>query len=86
LTALYGPRDLKKPGSQEWIIQTTYYAQGVWVSLNADTKRWRQVVAELDSQEVWNKYPPEKPYGMRDAFYRAELVALSRDPAGRRLQ
>jgi hypothetical protein len=75
LRALSGPRDLKTPGSLEWIIQTTHRAQGIWLSLNDDTKAWSDIVAELDGQEVWSKYPPEKPYGTRNAFYRAELGA-----------
>ena len=75
LAALYGPIDLKVPGSEEWIIQLTARAVRVWMSLTDDTQEWREVVAKLDAQEVWRKYPPEKPYGTRDAFYRAELGA-----------
>jgi hypothetical protein len=57
----------------EWIIQTTHYAQGVLVSLERDVKDWRQVVAELESVEVWKLYPPEKPYRSRDAFFIGEF-------------
>jgi hypothetical protein len=75
IAALYGPLDLKKPGSFEWIVQLTRKAQGIWVSLERSTKDWTDAVSQLDGQMVWDKFPPEKPYGTRDAFYRAELGA-----------
>jgi hypothetical protein len=73
IAAAFGPRDLKTPGSFEWIVQTTSYAQRVWVSLDRDTKDWLKVVTEIDEQQVWNVYPPEKPYGTRDAYFRGEF-------------
>ena len=73
--AFFGPRDLKTPGSFEWTVQTTQYAQGIWVSLDHRTKEWLSVVAEIDAQQVWKTYPPEKPYGTRDAYFRSELGA-----------
>jgi hypothetical protein len=36
---------------------------------------WRQFVSDLDGMKPWETYPPEKPHGTRDAFYRAELGA-----------
>jgi hypothetical protein len=75
LAALYGPIDLKVPGSEEWIIQLTARAVRLWMSLTEDTKSWRDAVARLDAEEVWKKYPKEKPYGTRDAFYRGEMGA-----------
>jgi hypothetical protein len=75
LAALGGPIDLKVPGSEEWIIQLTARALRIWRSLTADTKSWSDTVARLDEQEVWKKYPKEKPYGTRDAFYRGEMGA-----------
>jgi phage N-6-adenine-methyltransferase len=73
--ALFGPRELKTPGSEEWIIQTLFHANGIWHSLAYDTKKWQDVVAELDQQQVWLKYPKEKPYGTRAALYMEELGA-----------
>jgi len=75
LAALASPLDQKEPGSEAWIIQMTAKAVRIWMSLDDDTKQWRDAVAKLDAQKVWEKYPPEKPYGTRDAFYRAELGA-----------
>jgi hypothetical protein len=69
------PLALKEPGSEPWIIQITHKAQGIWHSLESDTKEWREVVQEIDAERVWEKYPPEKPHGTRDAFYRTELGA-----------
>jgi hypothetical protein len=73
--ALFGPRELKTPGSEEWIIQTLFHANRVWHSLTYDTKQWQDVVADLDQQKVWLKYPKEKPYGTRAALYMEELGA-----------
>jgi hypothetical protein len=75
LAALHGPRDLKTPGSEEWIIQTRFVASSIWASLSDDAKRWYDIVTELDNQKVWLKYPKGKPYGTRAAFYRSELGA-----------
>jgi hypothetical protein len=71
--AAFGPRDLKAKGSFEWTVQTTSHAQGIWVSLDRNTKDWLRVVAEIDECEVWKTYPPEKPYGTRDAYFRGEF-------------
>jgi hypothetical protein len=73
--ALFGPRELKMPGSEEWIIHTLFHANRVWHSLTYDTRQWQEVVNELDQQEAWLKYPTEKPYGTRAAFYMGELGA-----------
>jgi hypothetical protein len=43
--------------------------------LSAIPKEWREVVQEIDAERVWEKYPPKKPHGTRDAFYREELGA-----------
>jgi hypothetical protein len=75
LAAQSGPIDLKEPGSEEWTIQLTARAVRIWMSLNDDTKAWRDAVAKLDAQQVWRTYPKEKPYGTRDAYYRAEMGA-----------
>jgi len=75
VAALAGPITLKTPGSEEWVIQMTAKALRVWMSLNDDTRTWRDTVARIDEQQVWKIYPKEKPYGTRDAYYRAELGA-----------
>src|SRR4029450_2164991 len=73
IAAPFAPRDLKTPGSFEWNVQTTSYAQGIWVSLKCTTKDWLQVVAEIDAQQIWKRYPPEKPYATREAYFKGEF-------------
>jgi len=72
-TALAGPRDLKTVGSEEWIIQTTLLASIRLTGLEHSTEEWLKIVAELEGQCVWEKYPARKPYGTREAYFLGEL-------------
>lgn len=75
--ASFGPRDLKERGSEAWIIQTTHRAQGILVSLECDTAEWNKIIADIDGERVWEKYPARKPYGTRDAYFKAEFSGRS---------
>lgn len=71
--ASVGRRDSNEPGSSEWIIQTTRLASARLASLEHSVERWKEIVAELESYRVWERFPPETPYGSRDAYFRAEF-------------
>jgi hypothetical protein len=73
IAALYGPLENKVVGSGPWIMQMTAKAQGLLLSLEHDTSEWLVVRDELDGEEVWKKYPADKPYGTREAYYREEF-------------
>jgi hypothetical protein len=68
-----GRRDTKERGSVEWIVQTTHFASTCLASLERSTEDWLKVIADLEGERVWEKIPPEKPYGSREAFFIGEF-------------
>jgi hypothetical protein len=57
----------------EWIVQTISLASNRLAGLEHSTEEWLKVVQDLESERVWEKIPPEKPYGSREAFFIAEF-------------
>ena len=74
---LAGPRTMKDPTSEEWIVQTLYALRIYWESLERYHIEFEKVKAELESQRVWERYPPGRPYGSEDELFKNELKASS---------
>ena len=72
------PRGLPgaEPGTLSWCYQTVSLLEIYWQSKVVSEGRWLKLLGELKDYEVWNKYPPEKPYGTLEALLKAELECL----------
>jgi hypothetical protein len=60
-------------GSPSWCYQTIYLLKLYWESKNLSEKRWLNILGELKEQKVWDKIPPDNPYGSLDALLKAEV-------------
>jgi len=69
--SMSGPRDMKEPGDVDWCWQTISALQSMWKSLDLDYERYQRVWNEAEEYRIWEKIPPAKPYGSKEAFLRA---------------
>ena len=60
-------------GSPSWCYQTIYLLKLYWESKSLSEKRWLKILNELKGQKVWDKIPPDNPYGSLDALLKAEV-------------
>ena len=63
----------KEPGSTDWCWSSLYGARHAWSSKVYFNRLWEEVLGEVRQYQVWEKVPPENPYGSEDAMFRAEL-------------
>ena len=71
--ALIGNRESKPKGSPEWIAQTCFLASNRLASLEHSVESWMEVLQELEEVNAWEVFPPEKPYGTREALFLGEF-------------
>ena len=62
-----------EPGTLSWCYQTVGMLELYWQGKILSERDWLKVLGELKEYEVWNKIPPDKPYGSLDALLRAEV-------------
>jgi hypothetical protein len=91
--AFAGPRALKEPGSIQWCYQTLELLKIRWEREESTAADLRAILDEVKTYKVWEKIPPEQPYGSEEDMLRAELGVgaqeaereiLSRHDAGAR--
>ena len=66
--SLSGPRDMKEPGELAWCWQTISALQSMWKSLDLDYERYQRVWKEAEVHALWEKIPPDNPYGTKEAM------------------
>jgi len=71
--ACFGPRQSKVPGSIEWCYQTLDMLKSRWERRKMVSKQWLETLCEVTQHKVWERVPPDKPYGSLDALLRGEL-------------
>lgn len=71
--ASIGPRDLKQKGSTEWCWQTVSWLKSMWQSKTITDQRFSEVLEELADYKVFEKIPPDNPYGSLDSLLETEI-------------
>lgn len=71
--ASIGPRDLKHKGSTEWCWQTVSWLKSMWQSKTITDQRFSEVLEELATYKVFEKIPPDNPYGSLDSLLESEI-------------
>ena len=74
-----GPRPLKDPGSPEWCWQTVSALQHMWKSLHLDYEHYTNVLAEAEEHAIWERIPPERPYGSKKNMLKQVEVGDTKD-------
>jgi hypothetical protein len=62
---------MKEPGSVEWCYQTANALQYLWTRAEPAYERYLEILREADEHRIWEKVPPDSPYGSRAAFLQA---------------
>lgn len=84
--AEFGPITLKTPGSVEWCWSMIQRLKLIWMNRELARQHeedWRRALAEATEQRVWEKVPPDRPYGSFEALAIAELGMSADDLAMR---
>ena len=63
-----GNRALKLPGSTSWCWQTITALQFMWENLEICLGSYIQVWHEAEEHAIWEKIPPDSPFGSKDAL------------------
>ncbi len=72
-TSQVGPRQLKDKKSPEYAWQTIALMRTYFQSKEVSEKRWEGILEEAERDRIYERVPPEKPYGSLDALLKAEL-------------
>jgi hypothetical protein len=68
-----GPRALKPPNSVEFAWQTVSWLKDHFRYKSVSDERWQEALDEAERYRIYERVPPEKPYGSLDALLRAEI-------------
>ncbi len=79
LASMSGPRPLKEPGSVEWCWQTVSALQHMWQSLRLNYEHYITLLNEAEAEAIWEKIPPDNPYGSKAAMLKQVEVGESQD-------
>ena len=79
LASMSGPRPLKDVGSVEWCWQTVSALQHMWQSLHLNYEHYITILNEAEAEAIWEKIPPEKPYGSKAKMLAQVEVGDSKD-------
>ena len=79
LASMEGPRALKEPGSTEWSWQTVSALQYMWQSLHLNYEHYMSVLSEAEEHRIWEKIPPDAPYGSKEAMLAQVEVGDAKD-------
>jgi len=77
-----GPRALKDPGSIEYAWQTVSHLKLMFQLAELSVKDWEAAVADAERHKIYERIPPENPYGDIDSLLHAE-VGLTKAQAER---
>lgn len=79
LASMEGPRATKEPGTTQWCWQTISALQHMWNSLHLNYEHYMTILTEAEEHFIWDKVPPEKPYGSREEMLKQVEVGDTRD-------
>jgi hypothetical protein len=71
--AQIGPRQLKDPASVDYAWQTIALLKRKYQSKEVLIQQWEETLAEAEQHRIYEKVPPESPYGSLEAMLKAEL-------------
>lgn len=66
--SISGPRSMKTPGDVDWCWQTVSALQSMWKSLDLDFERYQRAWQDAEYHSIWEKIPPDNPYGSKEAM------------------
>ena len=67
------PRALLPIGHPDRDRATLFLLATSWQDTQCTLATWEKTVRELEQERIWERYPPEKPYGSIDALLAGEL-------------
>lgn len=67
------PRALLPIGHPDRDKQTVEYLRLKWDSHEMSIRHWENMIKELLNEKVWERYPPNKPYGTVDTLLKEEI-------------
>ena len=79
LASMEGPRALKDPGTVEWSWQTVSALQHMWQSLHLNYEHYMTILSEAEEHQIWEKIPPDAPYGSKENMLLQVEVGDARD-------
>ncbi len=79
LASMSGPRPLKEIGSVEWCWQTVSALQHMWQSLHLNYEHYITILVEAEDEAIWEKIPPDTPYGSKVKMLAQVEVGDSKD-------
>ena len=79
LASMEGPRDLKERGSIPWSWQTVSALQHMWQSLHLNYEHYMTILGEARENRIWDKIPPDKPYGSEATMLKQVEVGNGKD-------
>lgn len=79
LASMSGPRPLQEVGSVEWCWQTVSALQHMWQSLHLSYEHYITILNEAEEEAIWEKIPPDNPYGSKAAMLKQVEVGESKD-------
>ena len=79
LASMEGPRAMKEPGTPEWCWQTISAMQHMWNSLHLNYEHYMTILGEAKQERIWEKVPPDKPYGSEDTMLKQVEVGNAKD-------
>ncbi len=79
LASMEGPRAAKEPGSTDWCWQTISALQHMWSSLHLNYAHYMAILEEAEEHLIWDKVPPDKPYGSKDEMLKQVEVGDTKD-------
>jgi hypothetical protein len=62
-----------EPGTLSWCYQTVSLLGMYWQSKNLSEKSWLKILGDLKAYKVWEKIPPDNPYGSLDELLKVEV-------------
>jgi hypothetical protein len=71
--ASIGPRQIKDPSSVDYAWQTIALMRTRYQGKQLFIREWEQVLEEARQYRIFERVPPEAPYGSLDALLRAEI-------------
>lgn len=81
--ASFGPRHLKPIESVDWCWQTLSLLKRFHQCKEISIQDFEKVLAEVVQHRVWERVPPESPYGTLDEMLKVELGVSSAEEATR---
>ena len=62
-----------EPGTLSWCYQTVFLLKLNWQDKMLSERDWLKILGELKDHKVWEKIPPDDPYGSLDELLKVEV-------------